>query len=380
MTTPEARDRRKARRLSVPELAGPSLGQAALAYADTGWYLLPTHPADIKNPGSVVGGNWHEKSTRDAEQIRRWWTENPEYGIALHCGRSGALVFDLDADDLAGVPGQFAEALRGADATQITRLTGHRGHYVFAMPPGESLSNRAGAFATFGEVRGKNGVIIAAPTPHPDGGDYHWTKTGVITTPPPDTLRQCLSDASVADVLPLTNAQLEDFLDKHTRDDMPHLMRVPLEVFKADVAAGMSRHYAMVRALGMGYRDAIAGLYPARRYTDELGTAFRAAYVTRIAGRRSAPSPSEFWDAARYVAAEEANADPEELRARKDGFTDVETYRQARKALDVGGHWHVDTVRVWAGWAADDGAGDRGPRGSLTMASGSLGCSRMWSR
>ncbi|MGV0599090.1 bifunctional DNA primase/polymerase, partial [Mycolicibacterium pulveris] len=82
---------------------GLSLADAALTYAMAGWYVLPTDPRDIKNPGSIVKGHWRQQSSRDFAQIRRWWTDNPNAGIALHVGRSGALAFDLDLDDMAAM-------------------------------------------------------------------------------------------------------------------------------------------------------------------------------------------------------------------------------------------------------------------------------------
>jgi hypothetical protein len=42
--------------LWVPDVAGLSLVNAAVAYAEAGWYVLPTAPAAMKNPGSVVHG------------------------------------------------------------------------------------------------------------------------------------------------------------------------------------------------------------------------------------------------------------------------------------------------------------------------------------
>ena len=35
------------------------------------------------------------KSTRDPDQIVAWWA-GTDYDIALHAGRSGAVVFDID--------------------------------------------------------------------------------------------------------------------------------------------------------------------------------------------------------------------------------------------------------------------------------------------
>lgn len=360
----EDRPRRKLERdrdLYVPDVSGLSLEEAALAYAEAGWYVLPTDPSDIKNPGSIAGGHWQRRSSRDPDQIRRWWTANPNYGIALHCGRSGAVVFDLDRDEFATVPGRFVDALRSADAIQLTRAAGGRGHYVFAMPAGESLSNRSGAFATYGEVRGKNGVVIAAPTPHPDGGHYHWAKTGPVVAPPPGALRECLSAANTEDVEPLTDTAFEDFLRAHDRNDRPGAMKVVLDRFVADVAGGVSRHYAMVKALGFGYRDAIAGYYPARRLTDALGESFHVAYTKPMPGRRLRPDKDEFISAAKYVAAEEGGADPDELRARKDGFADVKNFKLAQRALAPGGRWHPDTfderLRALPVESADDSAG-----------------------
>ena len=157
--------------ISVPDVAHPSLSEAALGYTEAGWYVLPVKPRS-KNPGSVVGANWHEKSSRDPEQIRAWWSDNPDYGIAVHCGRSGAGAFDLDINELEQIARDgrpdIAEALRSAGAIQATRREGDRGHYIFLMPEGVQFGNSAGAFMRWGQFRGKNGVIIVAPTTHPD--------------------------------------------------------------------------------------------------------------------------------------------------------------------------------------------------------------------
>lgn len=100
--------------------------------------------------GSVVGGDWCSRSSRDPEQIRRWWADNPNYGIALHVGRSGAVAFDLDGNSL----------FRSADAI------------LFQVPEDGQFSNSATKFddlpAGMGakiDVRGQNGVIVTASVP-----------------------------------------------------------------------------------------------------------------------------------------------------------------------------------------------------------------------
>lgn len=167
---------------NIPNVRGLSQLDAALAYAAIGFHLLPTDPSNIKNPGSVVGGSWQKQSTRDPEQIRKWWNANPACGIALHCGPSRVLAFDFDRDDLGDIERDgrpdIAAALRECPTVHLTRATGDRGHYLYALRAGEDYGNSAGGFAPWGEVRGRNGVIILAPTPHPDadtkGGLYHW--------------------------------------------------------------------------------------------------------------------------------------------------------------------------------------------------------------
>jgi hypothetical protein len=82
--------------LRIPELPpGVDNLAAALAYADAGWYVLPVKRG-TKDPGSLVGKRWQDKSSRDPKVIAAWFAGS-DYGIALHCGRSGAVVLDVEA-------------------------------------------------------------------------------------------------------------------------------------------------------------------------------------------------------------------------------------------------------------------------------------------
>ncbi|OQQ31012.1 hypothetical protein A6410_05110 [Prescottella equi] len=268
----------------------------------------------------MVGRGWHKKSTRDPEQIREWWGGNPDYGIALHSGRSGAVVFDLDVDELTDLPEVLREALQHGKFQSTRRGANARGHYVFAVPSGELYGNGAGAFAGFGDVRGTNGVIIASPTPHLDadskGGGYLWTESGAFPVLP-DTLRACLRLASEAEAKPMTDVELGDFFAKYTENDRPGALNGVLKVFEQNVNGGMSRHEALVRALPMAYREAIAGCYPAQTATAEIQEAFTAAFhlTARGSGRRR-PTPDEFARTARWAAAQALLADPAETLAR----------------------------------------------------------------
>ncbi len=338
------REALNARTLELPDVSGLDLAEAALEYARAGWYLLPTDPADIKNPGSVVRGKWHEKSSREPEQIRRWWAENPDYGIALHCGRSGAGVFDLDLDSLSALNAygraDLAEALLSAGAIQGTRREGDRGHYLFLLPDdGKEYGNSAGAFTVVGEFRGKNGVIIAAPTPHPDaetkGGAYTQRKAGLLAGMP-EVLVQCLSEAGESRD-PLTDAELTDWLAQHTgagcvHEGCRHRLDGPVERFRADVEAGGSRHDALTRVLPWAFSEAVAGCYSANEAIGTLRRAFRESFDGDDDTARLAGLGDEFLRLARWAAAQ---TDPSRAH-RNDGLLstdDVEAFWSARPEL-----------------------------------------------
>jgi len=67
--------------------------EAALTYAAWGWHVLPVVP-NGKIPATQHGVN---DATTSAEQIVKWWAQNPDYNIGIAAGeRSGILVFDID--------------------------------------------------------------------------------------------------------------------------------------------------------------------------------------------------------------------------------------------------------------------------------------------
>lgn len=342
--------------LYVPNSAGLSLLNEALAYAEAGWYVLPTNPGDIKNPGSVVGGSWPEQSSREPEQIRAWWTENPNYGIALHVGRSGAVAFDLDIDSLVVIRaegrGDVADALANAGAIQGTRRSGDRGHYVFLMPPAEQVGNGAGAFMRWGQVRGKNGVIIAAPTPHPDAdGDYHWTSSGCVTALP-KVLRDCLSEAAESND-PLTDAELEAFLDTYQgggcgRADCRHKVSGPVKQFEEHVANGASRHDTMLKVAPWAMSEAMAGCYPAREAFGKLYSTYSAAFNGDGDRARVTQLGDEYQRIAKWAAAQ---ADPDRAHRNDDLLTadDLEAFWSARPELsDLRQFARARRVGPWA--------------------------------
>lgn len=307
--------------------------------------MLPVQSGS-KNPGSVVGKGWPEQSTRDAVQIRKWWGENPGYGIALHISRSGAIAFDLDVDELASLPTEFQQWLGTASIQLGRQKPSDRGHYVFALRAGETYGNGAGAFAPFGDVRCK-GVIIAQPTPHmkagSEGARYDWQQSGHLPLLP-DALRAVLRDAPDHEAKPYTSAELDAFLDAHTGATRLAALDGVVRLFENHVSDGRSRHESARDVLCWAFRESVAGLYPARAAFDRLDAAFEAAFRVSPGSEgglnrgRGRPAPGEFRRTAEWAAAQAMLADPAETleRVNRDPANvevDEEAFRSARPLL-----------------------------------------------
>lgn len=69
-----------------------ALGQAALKYAERGWFVLPC-VANEKDPWRNFGLH---HATRDLNQIRTWWSSYPDLNIGIALAPSGLLAVDLD--------------------------------------------------------------------------------------------------------------------------------------------------------------------------------------------------------------------------------------------------------------------------------------------
>lgn len=260
--------------LSIPDVSpDDDACTAALAYAKCGWYVIPIEHS-TKHPGSVLGRRWQELSTRDPEQIIAMWA-GTNHGIALHCGRSGAVVLDVDNPDATP---DVVRQHGGNPPTQLTRPdTPDRRHLVYAVPAGRRFGNSNGKLGgAWGEVRGQNGVIVVAPSHHPDGGEYRWTVTGDVPELPAE-IAAMLPDADKVDADAATDEQVGTFLAVHTAAAQPHLIGALVNRYRDQVAAGHSRHQTGISVMAWAMDEAAAGVYSAREADKALRPIFIAS-------------------------------------------------------------------------------------------------------
>ena len=306
--------------LTIPDLPDDvDTLTAALAYANCGWYILPVKRG-TKHPGSVVGDGWQHQSSRDPHVTTAWFA-GTNYGTALHCGRSGAVVFDVDTPDR--LPALLAEHLPAAPYQSTRPDQPGRGHYVFAQPPGRNIGNSVGRLGGgWGEVRGANGVIIVEPSHHKDGGEYRWETVGAVPVLP-NELADELAEASPA-VDAASDAVIEAFIAEHQNETRPNVLAGLVTALRANFDAGESRHQSTAAALVGAMKEAGVGLYTPRRVIDTIWPMFLEA-VTKppASGKQGTPrSPaaarSEFKAITAWAVGQALAANPDGIQARID--------------------------------------------------------------
>lgn len=241
--------------------------ELALALAADGCYVLPTSSTgDAKHAGSVLGKGWPAKSSRDVEQVAAWYA-GTDHRVAIHCGRSGLVAFDVDHPDM--IPAELKRAVvELAPPFQSTRPDEpERGHYLFQQPPGRRIGNRPGRLGRdWGEVRGTNGIILVG------GVGREWLQTGEVPELP-DYLAELLPDVDDGEAA-VSDSEVERFVELHTLGVAPRRLDNVLKGFEQAIEGGGSRHVAMVGAACWAVREIVAGRVGAEAALWRLGEAF----------------------------------------------------------------------------------------------------------
>jgi putative DNA primase/helicase len=195
----------------------------ANACAQRGWPVFHCFPvneericacrkgSNCDSPGKhpVLKGGF-EIATTDHVQIKEWFAEDGRYNLAIRTGENsqGVLVV-IDIDEGNGKPGAdtltMLEAKYGALPPTLLARTGSGGrHYVFWANSGVVIKSRPNILRTEAgldskrksgiDVRANSGYIIAAPSNHVSGGQYHWTNWGADIATLPDWLLKALAE------------------------------------------------------------------------------------------------------------------------------------------------------------------------------------------
>lgn len=325
----------KLNRITIPDVTGMSNIQAALAYAASGFYILPVRSGS-KDPGSIVGRGWPQNSTHDPDTIQRYWDCYPDAGIALHTGKSGVVAFDID-QDIDTLPEEFTW-LDSAVFQSSNAGVGVRGHYLFSSPETFVSSRLKIADGTeVGDIRSGNTVIMAQPSVHARadaGGGYFWQRTGPVPHLP-DIARPYLTAKAGGADPQLTHADadatLAAFAAVHTGNRAPKRLDAVVRPVELDRISGTRN--AIRDALCLAAREARAGSYPWTVAIQRIETAAQESYT-----RRGEPlDTSDFRRLCVYAVSEANKENLEALiaRANRDYGTDTRDNTGSPKGLGV---------------------------------------------
>jgi putative DNA primase/helicase len=171
------------------------LGDAALKYAQAGFRVFPLQPRG-KEPATPNG---FKNATTDADQIREWWTWEPESNVGIATGKQPAgwylTVVDLDPDKMS------------AEAPDLpptaTVLTGGGGKHLYYRTATE-VRNSVSQVAPGIDVRGEGGYVVAPPSIHASGARYVWESPPTPTLPTLDVSSLHLQPPAERDAETLT--------------------------------------------------------------------------------------------------------------------------------------------------------------------------------
>lgn len=142
----------------------------ALAYANMG---LAVHPIKAGGKTPLVS-QWQDKASSDSKVIARWWSKWPDANIAIHAGKSGLIILDIDPRNGGFESLDILKEELGA--TWLSRYqveSGGGGLHYYYSAIGQKDLRGLNLGRGIDLIRG-NKYVIAPPSIHPSGGVYKW--------------------------------------------------------------------------------------------------------------------------------------------------------------------------------------------------------------
>lgn len=168
----------------------------ALRMATKGWSIIPVHDTTsgtcscrlkdkCRTPGKHPRqSGWTKKSSLDADQIVRWWKQWPNANIGIVTGTpSGIMVLDFDVKSgghqtLVNLLQEFPEI-----GETFRVKTGGGGWHLYVQIPEGGVGNYAGILPGL-DIRGDNGMVLAAGSTHHSGNKYEIQKDAQVIALP----------------------------------------------------------------------------------------------------------------------------------------------------------------------------------------------------
>lgn len=158
-----------------------SIFVSARYYLSNGFSVVPVKPG-AKSPAI----RWEEYQNRlpTEAEVRSWFAEHPERGIAVVCGNvsGGLIVFDFDGDAWREALDTFLDRFPKLRETWHV-VTGSGKRHIWVRCPGlpSDLTRLVRDLEPCGirakvELRANEHYVLAPPSGHPSGGFYRWVE------------------------------------------------------------------------------------------------------------------------------------------------------------------------------------------------------------
>ncbi|HXW53299.1 MAG TPA: bifunctional DNA primase/polymerase, partial [Myxococcota bacterium] len=180
-------------------------------YLANNWLLLPLHSAregqctchnsNCRSPAKhPLCRNGLKDGSRNPEQIADWWEAWPFANVGIVTGKeSGIVVLDVDAKNDGFSSLEKLESQHGYLPHSLRVKTGGQGLHIYFHAPSIDLKNRAGILPGL-DFRGEGGYVVAPPSSHISGGEYHFLNDETSLSEMPDWLQELIS-APVANLI-----------------------------------------------------------------------------------------------------------------------------------------------------------------------------------
>ena len=245
-----------------------TLGEAALAFADMGWKVIPLHGVGAgrcscgqskchpgKHPRIKA---WTTRATTDPDKITEWWERWPDGNIGIATGReSGIVVLDVDVgpgkDGMASLA-ELEQEIGGLPET-LTVRTGSGGLHFYFVAPDEGLEGRIG-FRPGLDVLSEKRYVVAPPSMHPSGAQYAFEgNVSIGLAPMPEGIREALR---------VTGKGTDDSRIKEERQSRPKRQQAEV-IPEGERSATLTSMGGAMRSVGFGRAAIGAALHATNR-------------------------------------------------------------------------------------------------------------------
>jgi hypothetical protein len=273
--------------------------EAALGYAERGWFVFPAPPGEKKSHKSAEhsdGRKWGK--TLDPAEIKRDWKRWPDADVGIATGpESGFFVVEVDTKEGHDVDGMasLAELERRHGPLPKTLMAESPSgslHFYFKWPSnGTVITNSASKIAPGIDVRGEGGMVIAPPSVR-NGKSYRWLNDLPVADAP-----EWLIDAAIATEVPehLRNYDEEAIGVDFKPSDLPGRSDDELAALLEASRTKGKWHDSMLRAvasmIGRGWSDSAIRLASAPYCHGGAGDPDLARLISD--GRKKFKKPDE---------------------------------------------------------------------------------------